>query len=77
MLPDITPIIRQEIAARARAVKSEREAARRLQRVDLASGVYVYPDNPPGIGWVLVEAGRDKRYYATKDMAIAQYRSKQ
>jgi len=46
---------------------------RRLATEKLGGGVSVYPDAPPGKGWVLAVEGQPKRYFATKEEAIARW----
>lgn len=68
--------MRDLTAARAKALAS-REAATALrssQRITLPDGSLIYPDSPPGIGWVLERPRMAKRYFATKAQAVADHK---
>lgn len=43
-------------------------------REDMAPGIFIILDSPPGIGWRLERNGYPTRYLATRELAIAHYR---
>jgi hypothetical protein len=54
--------------------KAAKAALRKTQTVILRDGVKVYPDNHPGVGWVLEWRGYADRYLATKELAIEHFK---
>ncbi len=59
--------------AHARAVGKARMEARKASREEIAPGVFIQMDRPPGVGWRLLIPGRPVRYLATRALAIAHY----
>ncbi len=47
-----------------------KEALRKAQTVLFSDGSKVYPDTLPGVGWVVETPGRNKHYWATKEIAL-------
>jgi hypothetical protein len=58
---------------RARDVLAKAKAERAAQRAELAPGVFVYPDSPPGVGWVLERPAKPLRFYGTREEAVAAF----
>jgi hypothetical protein len=59
-----------EALANARAARKDAQKANTKR---LPYGALVYPDSPPGVGWVLDRRGYPKRYYASLDIALAAF----
>ncbi len=65
-------LTRAEICAKARATRDANKATRHLSDLALTGGGKVFRDTPPGIAWVLEVKGH-RRYYPTREMAVAKY----
>ncbi len=70
-----TPV--QTAMAKARAKSVEARIRRKETQVALKAqldvGVYVYPDSPPGVGWVLERIGYAKLYFRDKQRCESYY----
>lgn len=64
----LAPHQRATLAAKVSVAK--RKADREASLVVLEDGSKVYPDSPPGIGWVLEKPGYNKKYMSTKDLCL-------
>ncbi len=52
-------------------VRLAKRAAILAQRVLLSGDAHVEPDSLPGIGWIFRAPKKANRYYATKELALA------
>lgn len=69
---NLTDSARQAGRAAARKRLEAAMAEQAASRRELKTGIWIYKDTPPGIGWVLhQESPERKLYYATEHGAMA------
>ncbi len=55
------------------AVAKQRQEIR-LSHETLSATAWIKRDSPPGVGWILYRKGFEKRYLATRELAIARWK---